>query len=194
MTVDEANVLLEKSIYDFDLQNLKLALENGADINYDPSVIWAKGKNGLEYAVATEDSIFSDALWNLGFKIIEAKNDSARKKLEDKAFEVVKFCVERGIRLNTFYTSRHAVTETCFAISNYVSCYSEKILSYLLENGLNPNTCIDGSYTICDDLYDTILYDSEEGFDCAPYEKRMLHVLLDHGGKYSEDILKECRQ
>ena len=79
MTVDEANVLLEKSIYDFDLQNLKLTLENGADINYDPSVIWAKGKNGLEYAVATEDSIFSDALWNLGFKIIEAYKFSELK-------------------------------------------------------------------------------------------------------------------
>ena len=42
MTTQEANELLVKSIYDFDLENLKLAYDNGADINYDPSIIWIK--------------------------------------------------------------------------------------------------------------------------------------------------------
>ena len=40
MDKQEANGLLVKSILDFDFENLKLVLENGADINYDPSVIY----------------------------------------------------------------------------------------------------------------------------------------------------------
>lgn len=39
MTEQEANELLVKSIEDFDLKNLKLAYENGADINYNPKVL-----------------------------------------------------------------------------------------------------------------------------------------------------------
>ncbi len=191
MTPQEANELLVKSINDFDLTNLKLAYDNGADINYDPSTIWVKDNYGHEFSVATDDSVLSNAIWNLGIKIVEAGNDDIRKELENKAFPVVKFCVEHGIWLNTHYTSRRDFTETCFAISNYVSCNSEKILSYLLENGLNPNTRIDGIYTICDDLHDTAHYDETENPNWAPFEFRMLEVLRKYGGKYSKELLPE---
>lgn len=191
MTTQEANELLVKSIYDFDLENLKLAYKNGADINYDPSIIWVKDKHKREFSVATDDSVFSNALWNLGIEIVEAENDDIRKELENKAFPVVKFCVEHGIWLNTYFTSRRGFTETCFAMSNYVTCNSEKILSYLLENGLNPNTRVDGIYTICDDLHDTAHYDESEHPDWAPFEFKMLEVLRKHGGKYSEEILEK---
>lgn len=39
MTEQEANELLVKSIYDFDLESLKLAYKIGADINYNPKVL-----------------------------------------------------------------------------------------------------------------------------------------------------------
>ena len=57
MTTQEANELLVKSIYDFDLENLKLAYKNGADINYDPSIIWVKDKHKREFSVATDDEL-----------------------------------------------------------------------------------------------------------------------------------------
>ena len=191
MTEQEANELLVKSIEEFDLKNLKLAYENGADINYNPSSIFLKDKNGNAYSVATDDTVLANALWSLGMKIVEAESDEVRQDLEDKAFPVVKFCVDHGIWLNTHYISHDDCIETQFAISNYVSCNSEKILSYLLENGLNPNTHIDGIYTICDDLYDTAHYDEKEIPEWAPYEFKMLEVLRKYGGKYSEEILEK---
>ena len=117
MTKEEANELLAKSIYGFDLKNLKLAYENGADINYDPSLIWFKNESGLEFSAATNDSVLSNSLWNLGMKIVEAEFDEVRQKLEEIAFPVVQFCVEHGIWLNTYYTARRDFTETCFANS-----------------------------------------------------------------------------
>lgn len=76
-------------------------------------------------------------------------------------------------------------------MSNYVGCNSEKILSYLLENSLDPNTRVDGIYTICDDLHDTAHYDKTEHHDWAPFEFKMLEVLRKHGGKYSKEFFTE---
>ena len=191
MTEQEANELLVKSIYDFDLENLKIAYENGADINYDPSAILLEDGKGHSYYVPTDDTVLANALWYLGTQIVEAENDTIRQELENKAFPVVKFSVEHGIWLNTHYTSDNDCFGTCFAISHYVSCNSEKILSYLLENVLNPNTRIDGIYTISDDLHDIAHYDEKEIPEWAPYEFKMLEVLRKYGGKYSEEILKE---
>lgn len=193
MTEQEANELLVKSIEDFDLENLKLAYENGADINYDPSVIWVRDNINNEYAVPTDDSIFVKALEKLGEQIIREESENARRVLEDKAFPVIKFCVQHGIRLNTFYARRFETTsgpyiEHCFSIETYIDCYSERILTYLLENGLDPNVRLDEGYTICNHLYKNGNYDIEYDFEWGTLQLKLLQVLLDHGGKYSEDF------
>ncbi len=192
MTTLEANELLVKSIKDFDLTNLKLAYENGADINYDPSLIWIKDNNN-EYAVPTDDSIFIKALEQLGENIIREETEITRKQLEDKAFPVIEFCVQHGIRLNTFYSKQYktnlgSYTENSFSIEHFIDCYSEKILAYLLENGLDPNVRLDEGYTICDHLRGNGNFDIDYDFEWGSLQLKLLQVLLDHGGKYSEDF------
>ena len=187
MDRQEANELLARSILEFDLANLKLALENGADINYNPSVIYVEGRYGHRYAVATDDSVLARALDLLGCDMTDEFSTPKKiKAAEDRAFEVVQYCVEHGIRLNTFY---QCGDESCYAIWCYVHCYSEKILSYLLENGLNVNMRVNGIYTVCDILCDYANYDCESEYECGPYEMKMLEVLRRHGGKYSREIL-----
>ena len=193
MTEQEANELLAKSIYDFDLENLKVAYENGADINYDPSLIWVKENIITEYAAPTDDSIFVKALEKLGEQIICEETEDARKVLEDKAFPVIEFCVQHGIRLNTSYTTRFETKsgihmEHCFSIETFIDCHSERILAYLLENGLNPNVRLDEDYTICDQLRENGNYDIDYDFEWGTLQLKLLQVLLDHGGKYSEDF------
>ena len=158
-----------KAFEEFNIELLQECLDEGMDINANPSNYFLPSllAESLEFL---DEDFDSERYENWAYGDIDVKSPI----IETDRIKFIKFCIEKGINLNAKEDDCGEIIYLAFDVARY--CYDYNVVKFKLSQNINLNVMVKDSVSILDFAGEHIFCDGygSRGAMCSYYQERLL--------------------
>ena len=158
-----------KAFEEFNIELLQECLNEGMDINANPSNYFMPSvlAESLEFL---DEDLESERYEDWDFGDIDVKAPI----IETDRIKFIKFCIEKGINLNANADDCGEIIYLAFSVVRY--CYDYNVVKFILSQNIDLNGMVRKNASLLDFVAEHIFYDGRGSRDamCSYYQERLL--------------------